>query len=192
MRHLPRPPRLLRSGFVGRRLAARDTIALTPCSSKHKRARRCCACAAASMVVGACTARAGAARVLRRPLVSLECKWCWHGGRLGIHLRHAQLAAVVPQDALAAGESGGTQEPWDASGKAPTSASLHPRLTATLWHVRQHAVARWCTAGDPWHAPGPPYLTGRALNLGMAAISSASTTSRGLNRGGRARFLVAN
>lgn len=38
--------------------------------------------------------------------------------------------------------------------------------------------------------PPAAHFKGRALNLGMAAISSSSTTSRGLKRGGRVRFLV--
>lgn len=47
-------------------------------------------------------------------------------------------------------------------------------------------------APRPRAPAAPAHSTGRALNRGMAAISSASTTSRGLNRGGRTRRLVAN
>ena len=93
LRQLPRPAAAPRCRLLGSS-AARHAAAIIALRPKHKHA------------AAPCCAGVRATTVLCSPLVRFECKRLRHGGRLGLHMWHAQLAAPVPQDALAAGWRG--------------------------------------------------------------------------------------
>ncbi len=178
LRKLPRPTAAPYCCFLGRS-AARHAAAVVALCPKHKQA-------ACSRAAAPCRAGVRPAAVLCRPLVCFKRKRLRHSGRLGLHVRDAQLATAVLQDALAAGRRWRAQRRGGVTG-LPAALSCFGGNTRTC----SQSISRKDSITTPSAHPLHAYLTGRALNLGMAAISSASTTSRGLKRGGRTRCLVA-